>query len=69
MKANLSRMPDDRLKRFYEDIRQQVAADKANKHKFTAGQGVRDYADELQRELIRRGLPYSPVNWPTGLAE
>lgn len=57
-------MPDDRLLGFYESIRQQVEADRAHKHKFMSGQGIREYADNLQREIIRRGLTFSPINWP-----
>jgi hypothetical protein len=57
-------MPDERLVRYYENIRQQVEADRPNEHKFTSGSAIRDYAEGLRREIMRRGLPHSPMNGP-----
>jgi len=34
---------------FYENIRQQVEADRANKHQFMANPTVRQYADKLRK--------------------
>jgi hypothetical protein len=57
-------MPDQRLSHFYENIRQQVEADRANKHQFTANPTVRQYAERLQSEMIKRRLKHSPIEWP-----
>jgi len=59
------RMPDERLTRFYENIRQQVEADRASKYKFMANPTVRKYADDLRDEIIRRRLQYLPIEWPS----
>ena len=61
---SFDKMPDERLVRFYEDIRQQVDADRAHERKFMSNPAIRQYADDMLREIIRRGLPYSPIFWP-----
>jgi len=58
-------MPDDRLIHFYENIRQQAEADRAHKHHFTAGPTVRQYAEKLRDEMIKRRLQHSPIDWPS----
>jgi len=58
-------MSDERLAHFYENVRQQVEADRAYKHRITAGPTVRQYADKLSREMIRRRLRHSPIEWPS----
>jgi hypothetical protein len=50
---SVERMPDERLTRFYENIRQQVEADRAHKHQFMANPTVRQYADQLRNEMIK----------------
>ena len=62
---SVERMPDKRLTQFYENIRQQVDADRAHKHQFMANQTVRQYADQLRSEMIKRRLKHSPINWPS----
>jgi hypothetical protein len=61
---SVEHMPDERLAHFYENIRQQVEADRANKHQFTAHPTVRQYADRLRSEMIKRRLKHSPIEWP-----
>ena len=61
---SVEHMPDERLTHFYESIRQQVEADRPNKHQFTAGPNVREYADRLRNEMIRRRLRHTPIEWP-----
>lgn len=61
---SFERMPDERLTRFYENIRQQVEADRAYTHKFMANPTVRQYADNLQDEIVRRRLRFSAIEWP-----
>ena len=58
-------MPDERLARYYENIRQQVEADRGKKHQFTTGPTVRQYAERLRSELIKRQLRHSPIEWPS----
>ena len=61
-------MPDGRLVHYYESVRQQVEADRAGNHTFMMNPTVQQYADRLQSELIRRGLEYSPIEWPPEMA-
>ena len=61
---SVEHMPDERLTHFYESIRQQVEADRTNKHQFTAGPNVREYADRLRNEMTRRRLRHTPIEWP-----
>src|SRR5258708_34988112 len=60
-------MPDERLVRYYENVRQQVEADRAGNHKFMMNPTVQQYADQLQSEMIKRGL-HSPIEWPQEIA-
>jgi hypothetical protein len=55
---------NERLTHFHENIRQQVEADRANKHQFTASPTVRQYADRLRGEIIKRRLRHAPIEWP-----
>ena len=61
-------MPDERLARYYENVRQQVEADRAGNHKFMMNPTVQQYADQLQSEMIKRGLEHSPIEWPQEMA-
>jgi hypothetical protein len=47
---SVDNMPDERLFHFYENIRQQVAADSVHKYQFMAGQTVR----HVRRSTARR---------------
>ena len=62
---SVEHMPDERLAHFYENIRQQVEADRVHQHRFMAGPAVRQYADNLRSEMIRRRLKHSPIEWPS----
>lgn len=62
---DVERMPDERLTHFYDNIRQQVDADRAYKHQFTASPTVRQYADQLRSEMVRRRLKHAPIEWPS----
>jgi hypothetical protein len=62
---SIENMPDERLTLFYENVRQQVDADRQHKHHFMAGPTVRQYADRLRDEMIKRRLQLSPINWPS----
>jgi len=58
-------MPDQRLIHYYENIRQQAEADRAVKYPFTAAPTIREYADRLRNEMIRRRLQHKPIDWPS----
>jgi len=61
---SVERMPDERLIRFYDNIRQQVDTDRACKHRFMANPTVRQGADQLRSEIVKRRLTHSPIDWP-----
>ena len=65
---SVEQMPDQRLVQFYENIRQQAEADRPLKHQFTASPTVREYADRLRHEMIRRRLQHTPIDWPSSLS-
>jgi hypothetical protein len=56
------RMPDDRLVSFYDSIREQAEADRGQQYKFM-GPTVRQYADQLRDEMIKRRLTHRPIDW------
>jgi hypothetical protein len=57
-------MSDESLARYFENVRQQVEADRVHKPRLTGSSTVRQYADRLRDELIRRRLQHSPITWP-----
>ena len=62
---SFDRICDDSIVRYYESIRQQADADRKYKIHFTASQSVRERADKLREEMIKRRLQHSPINWPS----
>ena len=65
---SVEHMPDERLVHYYESVRQQVEADRAGNHKFMMNPTVQQYADQLQSEMIKRGLEHSAIPWPQEMA-
>jgi hypothetical protein len=59
------RSNDQSLLRYYENVRRQVDADKwlGGKYRFL-GDTAKQYAEGLQRELERRRLQFTPIDWP-----
>jgi hypothetical protein len=57
-------LSNESILRFYEDIRQQVAADLAtgNRYRF-AGEAAKQQAERLRIEIDRRRLRCSPIEW------
>jgi hypothetical protein len=57
-------LSDESILRFYEDIRQQVAADLAagNRYRFT-GEAAKRQAERLRIEIDRRRLRCNPIEW------
>ena len=62
---SFDRISDDSIVRYYESIRQQADADRKHKEHFTAGPSVRERADKLRQEMIKRRLQHSPIHWPS----
>ena len=62
---SLEKLSDESVERYYESIRQQAEADRAHKHHFTASPTVRERAEKLREEMVRRRLQHSPINWPS----
>jgi hypothetical protein len=61
---SLERITDESLVGYYENVRQQVEADRVHKRRFTAGPTVRQYPDRLRDEMVRRRLQHVPILWP-----
>jgi hypothetical protein len=60
---SLQSLSDESVAALYESIRQQVEIGRPNKHRFTAGPGVRQRADDLRNELTRRNIHCPSINW------
>jgi len=54
---------NESLLTYYENIRQQVDAERYSQYRFTMG-SVKQYADGLREEMDRRRLRYTPIMWP-----
>jgi hypothetical protein len=57
-------LTDDYVRRLYENIREQVAADtrSGSRHRFV-GETARQQAERLRAEMDRRRLRYTPIDW------
>jgi hypothetical protein len=57
-------LSDESVLRFYENTRQQVAADLAtgNRYRFM-GQAAKERAHRLREEIERRRLRCNPIDW------
>jgi hypothetical protein len=62
---SLEQLSDESVVDYYESIRKQAEADRAHKHHFTASPIVRDRAEKLREEMIKRKLQHSPIRWPS----
>ena len=57
-------LSDESVLRFYEDIRQQVAADLANETRYRfMGDAAKQQAERLRIEIARRRLKCNPIEW------
>jgi len=61
---NFSQSKDERLLAFYENVRRQVHMDMqaGGRYRF-AGEGVKQYAEQLREEMERRRLQFTPTDW------
>jgi hypothetical protein len=56
---------DESVLKLYESIRQQVSADRQAGHKYRLlGETAKQQAQLLRDELDRRGLRFTPIDWP-----
>ena len=62
---SLEKISDESVLRYYESIRKQADLDRAYNHHFTKSPTVRQRAEQLRDELIRRKLQHSAINWPS----
>lgn len=64
MAVNLKYLSDESLLAYYESIRRQAAADAnlGGRHRLV-GDSVKNYAEELQREMEQRQLRFTPIAW------
>ena len=62
---SLEKLSDESVIDYYEGIRKQAEADRSHKHHFTASPSVRDRAEKLREEMIKRKLQHSPIKWPS----
>jgi hypothetical protein len=61
---NFSEMKRERLLAYYENVRRQVQIDRQTGGEFRfAGEGMKQYAEQLRKELERRGVKFSPIDW------
>ena len=62
---DLSNSKDERLLSFYDGVRREVELDirSGGRYRF-AGDGVKQYADKLREEMVRRRLRFTPIEWP-----
>ena len=62
---NFSQSKDERLLAFYDSVRQQVELDNIAGGRYRlAGDGVKQYAERLREEMVRRRLRFTPIDWP-----
>lgn len=56
---------DESLMAYYESVRKQVAADSRIGGPYRLiGERAKQYAQELQAEMRRRQLRFTPIDWP-----
>lgn len=62
---NLLNLTDESLIAYYESIRRQAMADGRIGHRRLVGATVKEYADRLKAEMVRRRLEFTPIVWPS----
>jgi hypothetical protein len=64
MATKLEHLSDESLLAYYESIRRQAAADTnlGGRHRLV-GAGARQHAEELQQEMQRRQVRFTPIDW------
>ena len=62
---NLINTTDESLLAIYESVRRQVMADVRLGNRRLAGNAMKQYAKQLQDEMNRRQISFTPIEWPT----
>jgi hypothetical protein len=62
--VGIANLNDESILRLYDNVRNQVDADRGSKYKFTMASSVKQYATLLREELTRRRLQHTPIEWP-----
>jgi len=62
---SLEKLDDESVARYYDSIRKQAEADRPYKYHLTASPSVRQRAEKLREEMVRRKLAHSPIQWPS----
>jgi hypothetical protein len=58
-------LSDESVLRFYENIRQQVAADMRLESRYRLmGVSAKQQAERLREEMTRRRMRFTPIEWP-----
>lgn len=60
---SLQALSDQSVILLYENIKQQVEADRPFQHRLTSAPLIRQRAEELRNEIMRRRLPHLPIDW------
>ena len=60
---SLKSLSDDSVRLFYENIKLQVEADRPLKYRLTDHPLVKQRAEDLRSEMMRRRLPHLPIDW------
>jgi hypothetical protein len=58
---SIASLQDENLRRRYDNVREQVEADRGSRYKFMSS--VKQYPTALREEMIRRRLLHSPIEW------
>jgi len=58
-------LADENIRRLYESIREQLSADLrlGDRHRLM-GETAKRRSDQLQKEMERRRMQFSPIAWP-----
>lgn len=59
----LEKLSDESLRRLYENIRCEVAAD-SHVPQPLMGETAKQRAEQLREEIEQRGLSVAPIDWP-----
>jgi hypothetical protein len=66
---NLEKLSDESVAHYCENIRQRAQADRAHKRHFTASATVRQSAEQLRHEMIKRKIQHPPSAGPPSVSQ
>jgi hypothetical protein len=61
---SFEKLSDASVLRLYENIRQQADRDSSNGRYHFLSESAKQRAEDIRREIDRRDLYASPINWP-----